>query len=205
MPTVIWDTPLSNYLDMPLAKLRRLKTHGDKRVRNILEAFFHIHQVLKAAATPRHLVVQLRPAFVIPIEQWMHEVMRRETPPALQELRQSLILPLLNQIEADSDETIGRLLAGRLGIESPPESAIEQAEKLNVTRARIYQLLDHAGHAMRVRWPEGGWQLMALDGRLSADAAGEGQQMLRSLRAALYPERSRGDATKAEAMTVTRV
>jgi hypothetical protein len=203
-PTVIWDTPLSTYLEMPLAQLRRLKTHGDKRVRNVLEVFYFIHQVLKSAVPPRHLAVQLRPCFAIPIEQWIVEMMRRDEPPSLQELRQNLLLPLLNQIEFDSDETIGRLLAGRLGIESAPESAIEQAERMNVTRARVYQLLEQAARIMRVRWPEGRWQLLALEDRWSAlESDDERRQILHALRSLLFPERLRAEAAKQEQMAAT--
>jgi hypothetical protein len=204
LPTVIWDSPLSTYVDMPLAQLRRMKTHGDKRVRNVLEVFYFIHQVLKSASAPRHLVVQLRPSFTIPMEQWVVDVLRRDGAPSLQELRQGLVLPLLNQIEADSDETIGRLVAGRLGVESAPESAIEQADRLNVTRARVYQLLEQAARIMRVRWPEGGWQLLALDDHWSSlPQEDERRQMLRALRAILYPQRLRTEVLKPEPLAAT--
>jgi hypothetical protein len=201
LPTVIWNMPLATYVEMSLAELRRLKTHGDKRVRSVLEIFFFIHQVLSNVNPPRHIVTQLRPNFVIPIEQWILEAIRREDPLTIQELRQGLVLPLLNQIEADSDEEIGRLMAGRLGIEANPETVIEQAERLGVTRARVYQLLELATQIINVRWPEGCWQLAALQERFHARSEPEDcRNMLATLRALLYPAKARIETPKAEVM-----
>ena len=70
-------------------------------------------------------------------------------------MRQSLALPLLNQIAIDGGPIVQKLAEGRLGIEGPPQSVRHQARKLNVTRARIYQLLEMCSKIMDVRWPEG--------------------------------------------------
>ncbi|MGE0761018.1 MAG: hypothetical protein AB7O38_28660 [Pirellulaceae bacterium] len=86
-------------------------------------------------------------------------------------------------------------------MESPPESAIEQAERLNVTRARIYQLLEQAARIMRVRWPEGRWQLTALAAHLrSLTLEDERQQMLNSLRTMIYPDKLRSDPIRTDQM-----
>lgn len=197
LPSVIWDTPLSSYLDKPLAQLRRMKTHGDKRVRGVLEVFYFVHRVLSNAVSPRHLVPQLRPAFTIPIEQWIMDVLVREELPSQQEIRQNLILPILNQIEIDGDETIGRLLAGRLGVESVPESVIEQADRLGVTRARVYQLIELSAHMMAVRYPEGRWQLAALSEHLSSlPADDDRRELLRTLRSLLYPDKFKPETSR---------
>ena len=45
------------------------------------------------------------------------------------------VLPALNQIEVDAGEIVHRLAAGRLGVESHPESVREQAERMGVTHA----------------------------------------------------------------------
>ena len=206
LPTVIWNMPLSTYVEMPLTQLRRLKTHGDKRVRSVMEVFFFIHQVLGNVNSPRHIVTQLRPSFAIPIEQWIVDAIRREEPLNTQELRQGLVLPLLNQIEADSNEGIGRLMAGRLGIESPPETVIEQAERLGVTRARVYQLLELGTQIMNVRWPEGWGQLIALNERFkSRSEPQECADMLATLRALLYPAKIRAESVKSESLATVGV
>jgi hypothetical protein len=119
----------------------------------------------------------------------------------LQDIRQNIVLPLLNQIESDSDDNTGRLVAGRLGVESPPESVIEQAERLSVTRARIYQLLELSSHIMRVRWPEGSWQLLMLSELHGQQRENpESREMLATLRSLLYPTKQRSESLRLEAL-----
>src|SRR6185295_18944414 len=49
LPTVIWHNRLDEYLDRSLAQIRRLKTHGEKRVHAILEIFCTVHEALATA------------------------------------------------------------------------------------------------------------------------------------------------------------
>src|SRR5690606_8715906 len=49
LPTVIWETPLEVYFDQTLASIRQLKTHGEKRVRAILEVFYSVHSMFASA------------------------------------------------------------------------------------------------------------------------------------------------------------
>jgi hypothetical protein len=192
IPSVIWAAPFATYLDLSLSEMQDMKAHGDKRVRGVVEIFYHIHRALGQSPPARHLHVTLRPAFTVSIELWFLEMLSHEEVPDLQDLRQHVALPILNQIELDGGETIGRLAAGRLGIESPPESVIEQAERLQVTRARIYQLLDVCADVMAVRWPEGRWLLALLSQRLAElDETNPGREMVRTLQALLFPTRSR--------------
>ena len=46
LPTVIWNSPLSTFLDYSLAELRQLKTYGEKRVRVVLEVFHAVHEAV---------------------------------------------------------------------------------------------------------------------------------------------------------------
>src|SRR5262249_3198165 len=39
LPSVVWNTPLSSYLDMTLGQMRDMKTHGEKRISVVLEVF----------------------------------------------------------------------------------------------------------------------------------------------------------------------
>jgi hypothetical protein len=168
LPTVIWNTQLCTYLDLGVSDIRRLKTHGDKRVRAVLEVFHTVHQLLGAVDGHRRLSVRLLPRFVAPLEQWIADELRGSEIPAVQETRQNLVLPLLNQIEMDAGETVHRLAAGRLGVEAPPETVRDQSVRMGVTRARVYQLLEACSHVMAVRWPEGRWQLAALSSKLAS-------------------------------------
>lgn len=155
LPSVIWQTPLSTYLNATLGEIREMKAHGDKRLRGIVEVIFHIDATVGGLRSARHLAVVLRPAFAPAMEQWIVESIGGEDSPTEAELRQNVVLPLLNQLQLDGGETVGQLAAGRLGLEGEPESVIVQAERLEVTRARVYQLLEVCAEIMAVRWPEG--------------------------------------------------
>jgi len=155
LPTVIWNTPLSEYVSRSLREIRKRRTHGEKRVRVVLELFSSIHRLLASVGTHHRLSIRLMPRFISPVEDWLSELAQRDTLPDEQEIRQSLALPLLNQIAIDGGPIVQKLAEGRLGIESSPQSVRLQARKLNVTRARVYQLLETCSKIMDVRWPEG--------------------------------------------------
>jgi hypothetical protein len=130
------------------------------------------------------------PAFVPPIEQWLYGALSNDEPPTAQDIRQHLVLPLLNQIERDAGETVHRLAAGRLGIETFPEGVRDQSLELGVTRARIYQLLETCGDVMRIRWPAGRWMFKLLTEQLESRAGEqEALDLVESVQWLLYPKR----------------
>src|SRR5690606_34898861 len=49
LPTVIWHKPLRDYLDHTVAEIRGLRTHGEKRVRCVLEVFHSVYHQLSGA------------------------------------------------------------------------------------------------------------------------------------------------------------
>jgi hypothetical protein len=155
LPTVIWHTPMSFYIDHSVDEIRSMKTHGEKRVRVVLEVFCVVHNLLSDVGNQDHLAVRLVPQFVVPLEHWIREMMDRPAPPSFEELRDHLTLPLLDQMTNDSGEAIVSLARGRLGIDAPAQSVRTQSRKMGVTRARVYQLLDDCSKVMNVRWPEG--------------------------------------------------
>ena len=190
LPTVIWSKPLGEYLRYTIDELRSLKTHGDKRVTVVLEVFHIVHSILADSTRSPRVLAQLTPAFVPPIELWLHSVLSNEEVPSAQDVTQHLVLPLLNQIERDAGETVHRLAAGRLGIEAFPEGVRDQALELGVTRARIYQLLETCGDVMRVRWPAGRWMFKLLIQKIQSRASdSEVLDLLESLQWLLYPTR----------------
>jgi hypothetical protein len=190
LPTVIWAKPLGDYLRYTIDELRSLKTHGDKRVTAVLEVFHVVHSLLGHSARSSRVLAQLRPAFIPPVEQWLFGVLSSEEPPTAQEIRQHLVLPLLNQVERDAGETVHRLAAGRLGIESFPEGVRDQSRALGVTRARIYQLLEMCGDVMRIRWPAGRWMFQLLIQKLASHGGdAEALDLVESMQSLLYPTR----------------
>ncbi len=190
LPTVIWATELGAYLDLSLADLRALKTHGEKRVQKVLEVFSIVHAVFDGAGSHPKFAMALRPSFVLPIESWIQQQLDCASIPVAQDLRDHLTLPLLNQIQIDGGDTVHQLACGRLGIESGPESVRSQAAQLNVTRARVYQLLETCAEILQLRWPEGRRQLADLSDKLAVLAADDPcRLLLQATRSLVFPER----------------
>jgi hypothetical protein len=190
VPTVIWHTTLETYCEYSISEIRQLKTHGEKRVRTILEVFCLVHAMLDDVQTRGHLVVRLLPKFIVPIECWIDDIVEgRSDPPTRDDVCNSLVLPLIEQIQADAGATVGRLVEGRLGIHGESQIVRQQSRKMGVTRARVYQLLEECAKVMAVRWPEGHGKLRALTEnceRLKADA--DAIALLRSVIDIFFPD-----------------
>jgi hypothetical protein len=188
LPTVIWNTPVSFYLDLTLAELRRLKTHGEKRIRVVLGVFHRVHQMLTHVDPALGLTIRLTPRFVGQIEDWIHELKARKFAPARTEFEERMILPLLAQIEIDAGPTVASIARARMGIGADNQSVRNQARTLGVTRARIYQLLEECHHVMQVRWPDGKRQIDDLALWLDQNyASAECANLIAALRELLYP------------------
>ncbi len=128
------------------------------------------------------------PKFIVPIENWFEQVLERPTVPSADEVRENMAIPLLNQINVDAGSTIYELSAGRLGIDGPPQSVRQQAKRMGVTRARVYQLLEDCSRVMDVRWPEGEVLMGRLEARyLSEPHAHEDLRAFRAIRELFYP------------------
>ncbi len=163
LPTVIWDTPLSVYENKTLAQIRQMRTHGEKRVRVVMEILHAVDRLLRGADPSDHLSIHLVPRFVPDVEEYLHHLARKDPIDAPRdEFAQRLVVPLLDQVLVDSGESVQRLAAGRLGIGGPQKSVREQAKELGVTRARVYQLLEDCSRVMAVRWPQGAVALHGL-------------------------------------------
>jgi len=192
LPTVIWHTPLEQYANHTVAEIRQLKTHGEKRVRVVLEVFYVVHEMLSTAGSSEHLAVKIVPKFIQPIENWIAQVLARPGVPSTDEVRDHLAVPLLNQILIDAGETIHELSEGRLGISGTPQSVRQQAKKMGVTRARVYQLLEDCSRVMEVRWPEGAQLMAQLEAKFHAEATDQDDvHLFRSTRELFYPGKSK--------------
>src|SRR5947199_475939 len=114
LPSVVWNTPLSFYLDLTLAQMRELKTHGEKRVAVVLEVFHTLHEMLSHVDPKGDLAVRLAPRTIVAAEEWMAEARSRSFPPTREEVEQRLVEPLLQQLAIDSGQTVADLARGRL-------------------------------------------------------------------------------------------
>ncbi len=192
VPTVIWNTQLGFYLNYTLAEIRALKTHGEKRVRVVLEVFHALHKMLTSIEPLAGLAIRLAPRFAIEVENSLSALRSRNTPPSRSELEQAIVNPLLRQLELDCGETVGSIARERLGVgRAAGEEIVSvriQARKLGVTRARVYQLLEECSQVMQVRWPEGRRQLDDFCQWLDEIyASAECANLLGSLRELLFP------------------
>jgi hypothetical protein len=192
LPTVIWHTPLEYYVNRTVAEIRQLKTHGEKRVRVVLEVFYLVHEMLSGTTSDQHLALCIVPKFILPVQSWLNQALETPGAPASGAVREHVIVPLLDQIHVDAGDTIDELSRGRLGIDGPPQSVRQQAKQMGVTRARVYQLLEDCSRVMEVRWPEGKQLLWQLGVKLEAEAPNSDD--LRLFRAAyelFYPGKNK--------------
>ena len=169
LPRVIWNAPLESYLDLTLAEIRSLKTHGEKRVGAVLEVFGNLHQIVVHLGPQSQMGVRILPRFVIRLESWVLQYLQRSGIPNYEELRSALVLPLLDQVRIDAGPQIAKLAESRLV--TGGATVRQAAQRLGLTRARIYQLLGEVGTIVKVRWPEGQALVAKLRERMASQDA----------------------------------
>jgi len=188
LPTVIWHAPLRNYLDLTVDEIRALRTHGEKRVRCVLEVFHSVYHALQGVALEQTIREVLTAPRIRTIQQWVESRLASPELPSEQEVRDQFVTPLLEQLEVDSGTTVHRLASERLGLTGAARSVREQARQLEVTRARVYQLLDDCGKVLSVRWPDGRVKLDQLTTHFaSIEGDHAGLRLFFSLRELCYP------------------
>jgi hypothetical protein len=165
LPTVIWHTRLEDYMNRSLSQIRRLKTHGEKRVHAILEIFCTVHEALATATLQENIDVVIVPRFVPTLVRWLNETIREPELPEVSDLHKYVVRPMIAQIKVDLGAQVADLAASRLCLDENSPSVKQHAKNLGVTRARVYQLLEDCGKVMDVRWPEGRWLLAPLTSR----------------------------------------
>ncbi len=171
MTRVIWNTPLSAYTDRTLAEMRSLRTHGEKRVRAILEVFHSVHALVADMGVQDHLIVRIVPRLVDRVEQWVGQTLQTPGMPSPEELAEHFIEPMLAQVRIDVNQQIAALAENRLGMSGPITSVRQAARAMGLTRARVYQLLNEINDVMVVRWPMGRHQVYELREKLYAESA----------------------------------
>jgi hypothetical protein len=170
MTRVIRNTPLGDYLHCTLAEMRAMKTHGEKRVRAILEVFHCVHETIGRMGTLPHLQVRIVPRQIDRVEHWVARTRQAPGIPAERELLDGFVNPLLDQLRVDAPQQIVALAENRLGLTGPITSVRQAARRLGLTRARVYQLLNEINDIMTVRWPTGRHQIYELCEKFAAEA-----------------------------------
>lgn len=189
VPTVIWNTHLEFYLPFTLAEMRQLKTHGEKRIRVVLEVFSYIHQLMGSLDPDGHLSIRLVPRLIARLEGWIQQALRLDGAPEYEELKHAVAEVILVQIDLDAGPNVVELARGRMGMEGPSQTVRLQSRRMGVTRARIYQLLDDCSKLFEVRWPCGRLWLERLTRRCEAHNEEKSVALLKSISDLLYPEK----------------
>jgi len=170
MTRVIWNTPLEAYTRLSLHEIRSMKTHGEKRVRAILEVFHSVHALAANMGTQEHLVVRIFPRRIDQVERWIGQALQTAGVSTTEELFVNVVQPLLEQVRTDSTQQIASLAENRLGISAPITSVRQAARAMVLTRARVYQLLNEINDIMAVRWPNGRHQMYELREKLTSES-----------------------------------
>jgi len=171
MTRVIWNTPLGAYSDVTLAQLRAMKTHGEKRVRAVLEVYQSVHALVGNMGLQPHLVVRIVPRCVDQADRWVGSMLQTPGMPGRQEIFDHFIEPLLQQVRTDTTQQIASLAENRLGLAGPIPSVRQLARTMGLTRARVYQLLNEINDILVVRWPMGRHQVYELRDKFQSEAA----------------------------------
>lgn len=212
MTRSLWTTPLGQYTELSLTELREKKSHGEKRVRAILNVFGHLYGIVRAMHPPEHLAVRIMPRRIDAVEQWVGEIMQTPGLPSREAIEAGLIMPLIEQIRVDAVDTVIQLAERRLGLKGEIPSVRQLARDAALTRARVYQLLNDVNDIMTVRWPRGRHQVYELRDKFQREShrqdesAGASQANgeatdLRQFHAAIelfYPGSRRGAADHVE-------
>lgn len=173
MTRMIWTLPLGHYTSRTLAEIRAMRTHGEKRVRAILEVFYTLHSLLGGVTPNGSLAVRLVPRAIAQAESWTLRMLARPNVPKQQEIRRGVVVPLIDQLRFDAAPQLVRLAEARLGMTGPVTSVRRLARHVGLTRARVYQLFNEIGDVMAVRWPTGCCLLHQLRCKLQSAAPAE--------------------------------
>jgi hypothetical protein len=197
LPRALWRAPLDDYARLSLAEIRALKAHGDKRVGAVVAIFGNLNRILAGVEASPHLAARIVPKFVSRIESWYAEAATSAVAPGravgrawfATEIRESWIMPILEQLAVDAGESVVRMVEYRLHPNSI--SVLRMARHLGMTRSRIYETLADVETILSVRWPEGRAFASALRSRLADKDA---SALVDSAMQVFYPVRSQPDA-----------
>ncbi|MEZ6069355.1 MAG: hypothetical protein R3C10_03580 [Pirellulales bacterium] len=162
LPRVLWNTPLETYLDLTLGEIRRMKTHGEKRVGAILQVFGGLHYLLGDASAPAAMAIHILPKTIDDVDRWISTVLTSDEPVSEEAIRDRFIEPLVAQVRIDAGTQMARLTESRLAIRGRGATVRQSAKRLGLTRARVYQLLGDVAEIIQVRWPDGAGRVEAL-------------------------------------------
>ncbi len=193
LPRVIWRRQLDAYTELTLAQIRSLRTHGEKRVRAIIEVFGALQTIFDDGSPVSHLAVRVVPRVVDQVETWLGWLRRRDMTPSVRDVRRSFVDPLLAQVRLDVGDTVADLVSSRLNLDGEGATVRQAAKHRGLTRARVYQLLSEVNEVMQVRWPEGELALEPLRERFAGADDDPAAVLFNGMADLLFPRRRGSD------------
>jgi hypothetical protein len=191
MTSVIWNTPLDAYAHSTLAEIRSRKTHGEKRIRAVLEVFQAVAALVAGMGPQDALATRILPRRIDQVERWSDETLARTDVPGRREILAGFIEPLMEQVRIDASPQVAALAENRLGLNGQITSVRQVARQMRLTRARVYQLLNEIAEIMAVRWPMGQTRTSQLREKFAAHVGrSDGSDEFEQFRAAVelfYP------------------
>ncbi|HEX3726170.1 MAG TPA: hypothetical protein VG433_06645 [Pirellulales bacterium] len=145
LPRILWTSPLANYLELSLVEVQQLPRHGHTRLHAIMDVFKRLH----AALTPLEntLTASFQPQSISRVEGWLAE---KHMIPSVSEIRQQLVLPLIEQISIDEGPELADAVRSRL-LENREQPAERTGRRLPVSsfyRRKVAAIIS-------ARWPKG--------------------------------------------------
>jgi len=188
LPRSMWRDPLDVYVNLTLAEIRGLKSHGEKRVAAVVDIFGHVYQIASQLDARPHLRVRIVPKLVEQVESWGERRLSQAGPLESDEIRSAFIAPLLDQVANDAGQRVARIAESRL----PPQTFSVQriARQTCQNRGRVYELLADVETILEVRWPEGRTMARRLADRIAGQAPdSSAHQLIESAAQLFYPDR----------------
>jgi hypothetical protein len=171
LPKAAWRSPLGRYSGLSLAEIRQLKGHGEKRVRAIVQTFGEIYRMLGSRQPAVHLKVRLMAEHVKSAEDWLVTTLAGSGAPTADAIHSGWICPLCDQLRVDTGEQIAELVESRIRFGASGQRVDRAARRLDITRARVYQLLAEVGTIIELRWPAGELLTALLKQRIASQGA----------------------------------
>ncbi|HWB00566.1 MAG TPA: hypothetical protein VG713_18865 [Pirellulales bacterium] len=161
LPRSIWWTPLDWYCRLSLAEMRRLRSHGRKRVAAILRVFNGLRIRLQAESG---VTTVWRSPRISAVEQWMAEIDEHSPAVGLETFEQRFVVPVVEQLAVDLGSRFARLVHAELRSRSGvvPITGQVTGPVGQESRARIFQVMQNAGTALALRWPDAAGRISTL-------------------------------------------
>ena len=160
LPRGMWHERLGGYLGLSLEAIRRLPTHGHKRVAVIVDTVSRLSRLcLAAEACPGGGLV-IGPERIAAVDAWVVDALLGRTELSAQAFTASVAVPLLDQLAADVGPTVYGWAAERLSRHLELPEALRPASgstpwSQRLSSSRLQQLHQEATAVLRVRWPRG--------------------------------------------------